>query len=132
MSTFTVAVTEMKPSRAAVYGKYSIEDEARLPGMAAAIERDMRAAMVERIDRSIFIGDSGANENTADIVGLRTAGISEKTLTQANKIKADKIVELFVDFVDGQYASSLGDVRIVSSVGANKLWAVYGPQFHGL
>ena len=122
-STYTIAVTEMKPSRAAVYGKYSIEDEARLPGMSAAIERDMRAAMVERIDRSIFIGDSGANEGTADIVGLRTAGISEKTLTQANKIKADKTLELFVDFVDGQYASSMGDVRIVSSVGSNKLWS---------
>ena len=122
-STYTIAVTEMKPSRATVYGKYSIEDEARLPGMAAAIERDMRAAMVERIDRSIFIGDTGANENTADITGLQTAGISEKTLTQANKIKADKTLELFVDFVDGRYASSLGDVRIVSSVGANKLWS---------
>ena len=61
-STYTVAITEMKPARAAVHGKYSIEDEARLPGLADAIIRDMRAAMVERIDRSIFIGDAGANE----------------------------------------------------------------------
>ena len=72
-------------SRAAVYGKYSIEDEARLPGMAAAIERDMMAAMVERIDRSIFVGDSGANEGTADIIGLSHASISEKTLTQSEQ-----------------------------------------------
>ena len=36
-STYTIAVTEIKPSRHAVYGVYSIEDNARLPGMADAI-----------------------------------------------------------------------------------------------
>ena len=126
-STYTVAITEMKPARAAVHGKYSIEDEARLPGLADAIIRDMRAAMVERIDRSIFIGDAGANENTADIVGLQTAGIGEATLTQANKIKADKTLELFLDYVDGIYAAAMGDVRIVATVGSNKLW---GSKIH--
>ena len=39
--TYTVDVTEMKPTRNAVHGVYSIEDELRLPGIAAAIERDM-------------------------------------------------------------------------------------------
>ena len=33
-STYTIAVTEIKPSRHAVYGVYSIEDNARLPGMS--------------------------------------------------------------------------------------------------
>ena len=57
-STYTIAVTEIKPSRAAINGKYSIEDDLRLPGMADAIERDMRAAMSEDVDRTIFLGDS--------------------------------------------------------------------------
>ena len=50
-STYTVAVTEMKPSRAAVHGIFSIEDDLRLPGLSDAIERDMRAAMTETIDQ---------------------------------------------------------------------------------
>ena len=70
---YTATVTELKPTRNAVHGVYSIEDNARLPGLADAIGRDMRAAMVERIDRTIFVGDDGANENTADITGLTTA-----------------------------------------------------------
>ena len=42
-TTYSVAVAEMKPTRHAVHGVYSIEDDMRLPGMADAIERDMRA-----------------------------------------------------------------------------------------
>ena len=120
--TYTVAVTELKPTRNSVHGLYSIEDDARLPGLAGAIMRDMRNAMVSRIDRTVFVGDAGANEGTADITGLQTAGVSEKTLTQANKVKADKTLEAFVDFVDGIHAGSMDDVRIIASVGSNKLW----------
>ena len=121
-STYTVAVTEIKPARRAVHGIYSIEDNARLPGLADAIQRDMSAAMSETVDRVCFNGDNGANENSADITGLRTAGVSESTLTQANKVKADELVKFFLAYVDGQYAASLADVRIVSSVGSNQLW----------
>ena len=56
-STYTVAVSEIKPTRHAVHGIYSIEDELRLPGMAAAIERDMAMATVESIDKAIFSGE---------------------------------------------------------------------------
>ena len=121
--TYTVAVTELKPTRNSVHGLYSIEDDARLPGLASAIMRDMRSAMVAQIDKTIFVGDSGANEGTADIVGLSTAGISEKTLTQANKVKGDELVKAFVAYVDGVHATSLSDLRIVSTVGSNVLWA---------
>ena len=72
-STYSVDVVELKPSRAAVHGIYSIEDDLRLPGLADAIQRDMRSAMTERIDRKIFLGDDGANEDVADITGLNTA-----------------------------------------------------------
>ena len=122
-STYTIAVTEIKPSRAAVNGKYSIEDEQRLPGMADAIERDMREAMAEDVDRSIFLGDSGANEASGDITGFNTyASIAEPTLTQANKVMADETLKVFLTQLDGQYATSLADLRIVASKGANTLW----------
>ena len=127
--TYTVAVTEIKPARRAVHGVYSIEDDARLPGLGAAIERDMRMAMVESVDLAVFNGDSGANEDIADIVGMKTAGITEATLTQANSKKADEVLKFFLEYVDGQYANSLGDVRIVASVGTNVLWygSVHAP-----
>ena len=121
-STYTVAVTEIKPARRAVHGIYSIEDDMRLPGLADAIERDMRMAMVESVDLAVFKGDSGANENSADILGMQTAGIVEAELTQGNKVKADEVLKFFLAYVDGQYAASLSDVRIVTSVGANTLW----------
>ena len=121
-STYTFAVTEIKPARRAVHGIYSIEDDMRLPGMADAIERDMRAGMTESIDLAVFKGDAGANENTADITGMQTAGITEFTLTQANKVKGDETLKAFLAHVDGSYASQLADVRIVASVGSNVLW----------
>ena len=120
--TYTAVVTEIKPARRAVHGVYSIEDDARLPGIAAAIERDMRMAMVESVDLAVFNGDGGANETTADIVGMKTAGITEATLTQTNKAKADETLKFFLEYVDGKYAASLSDVRIVTSVGANVYW----------
>ena len=122
-STYTVGVQEMKPTRAAVNGKYSIEDDLRLPGMADAIERDMRAAMAEDVDRTIFLGDSGANEDVGDITGFNTyASVGEATLTQANKVKADETLKAFLAQLDGVYAASLADLRVVASRGANTLW----------
>ena len=53
---------------------------------------------------------------------MQTAGITEATITQANKVKGDELVKAFLAYVDGQYAASLSDVRIVSSVGSNQLW----------
>ena len=61
-ATITATVTEIKPTRNAVSATYSIEDNARLPGFAEAIGRDLSAAMTEKIDRTIFVGDTGANE----------------------------------------------------------------------
>ena len=120
--TYTVKVTEIKPARRAVHGVYSIEDDARLPGLSAAIERDMRMAMVESVDLAVFNGDANANEDGADVVGLQTAAVTEATLTIAKSKKADDVLKFFLEYVDGQYAASLSDVRIVASVGTNVLW----------
>ncbi len=120
--TYTVAVTELRPTRNAIHGIYSIEDELRLPGLSEAIIRDMRAQTMESLDKAVFKGDNGANENSADITGFQTAGITEKTITQAHKVKGDELLKAFLAYIDGQYASSMEDVRIVASVGSNTLW----------
>ena len=121
-TTYTVAVTELKPTRHAVHGIYSIEDDMRLPGMADAIERDMRAGLVDSVDLACFNGDDSATGTDSDIVGMQTASITETTLTQAEKILAFDTIEEFADLIDGRYAASMGDLNIVASVGANKVW----------
>ena len=121
-SVYSVSVSELKPSRSAVHGVYTVEDEMRLPGLSEAILRDMRAGLTDAIDKAIFIGDAGANENTADIAGFQTAGIDETTLTQANKVKGDKTLEAFVGYVDGVYAAMPEDLRVIAAQGANALW----------
>ena len=121
-STYSFTVSELKPTRNAVHGIYSIEDHARVPGLSDAIMRDMRAGIVEKVDRTIFRGGDGANEDTADIAGLETLVIGEQTITQTNKVKADKTLEAFLSFVDGIYAAFLADLSVVAAVGANTLW----------
>ena len=80
-------------------------------------------AIVDAVDAAIFKGDSGANENVADITGLQTAAsIVERTLTQANKIKGPETLAEFLALVDGKHAADMPDIRTVASVGANTLW----------
>ena len=121
--TWTVAVTELKPTRHGIRTLFSSEDVALVPALEEAIQRDIRAAMVYGMDRAIFLGDDGATGNDADIVGLQTAGITEVTLKQSDKVKADKVLSTFLGMVDGLHAESLGDLRVVASVGANNLFS---------
>ena len=120
--TLGVSVTEVKPTRRALHFVYSIEDAARLPGLADAIQRDMRMAMVEDVDKAVFVGDTGAAGTDADITGFITAGIQEITLSQANKVKGDETLKLLAALIDGQYAAVPEDLRIVTAEGANTLW----------
>ena len=123
-AAWTVSVVEMKPKRNAVRLVFSIEDTARIPGLEAALTRDLRMAMVEGVDRSIFIGDAGATGTDADIVGLTTAaGLTAVEITQTNKVKPAETLAAFTSLIDGIHANSLSDLRVVSSVGAWRLWA---------
>ena len=119
--TLGVTVVEFKPTRHHAYATYSIEDVARLPGLADAILRDMRNQIVDGVDRAIFLG-AAATGTEADIAGLNTLAITEKTLTQTNKVKADETLKVFAELIDGQYAASPADLRIVVSEGINQLW----------
>ena len=121
-AAYTVGVTELKPKRQAVHTIFSVEDAMRLPGLEEAITRDLRGAVVDAVDKAVFIGDATANPNAGDIVGFTTAGINEVTITQANKILTAGVISEFAGLVDGQYAAGMGDLRLVLSVGANKLW----------
>ena len=121
-TAWTVGVVEMKPKRNAATLKFSIEDTARIPGLESALTRDLRMALTEGVDRAIFLGDSGATPNAGDIVGLQTAAIDETTLTQTNKIKGPETLSAFLALIDGIHATTLGDLNVVSAVGAYRLW----------
>ena len=122
-AVWTVGVTEMKPSRNSVRAIFTREDAARLPGLEAALQRDLRMALADGIDAAIFKGDSGANADAADVTGLMTAdGITEKTLTQAAKLKPAPTTMAFAELIDGKHAATPADLRIVASVPANTLW----------
>ena len=122
-SAWTIGVTELKPTRNATRLLFSIEDAARIPGLESALTRDLRMALVEGVDRAIFLGDGGANENSADITGLTTAAnVVEATITQASKVLGPGTLESFTGLVDGIHAMGLGDLNVVASVGAWRLW----------
>ena len=121
-SAWTIAVSELRPTRKAIHVVYSEEDRMRIPGLSDSLERDMRMAMTERCDRTIFIGDAGANEASADITGLTTAAITEATITQADKVKGPETLAEFAGMIDGIHAAGFGDLRVVTSVGAWRLW----------
>ena len=122
-AAWTVSASELKPTRNAVHLVFSREDAARLPGLEDALTRDLRMGLMDAVDLAVFEGDTGASGTDADITGLQTAAsVVEKTLTQANKVKGPNTLQAFVELIDGIHAIGPGDLRIVSSVGANTLW----------
>ena len=122
-TAWTVSVTELKPTRNAVRAIFTEEDAHRLPMVEEALRRDLSMALMEGVDRAIFLGDSGANENVADITGLSTAtGVVEKTLTQAAKATANDPLEAFISLIDGKHATESADLMIAMAVGANSYW----------
>ena len=112
----------MTPKRNAVRLLFSIEDAARIPGRESALTRDLRMALVEGVDRAVFLGDAGATGTDADIVGLNTAAVTENMVTQANKILGPGTLAAFTGLVDGVHAMTLADLKVIAAVGAWRLW----------
>ena len=123
-TAWTIGVTELKPKRNAVRLLFNIEDTARIPGLESALTRDLRMALTEGVDRTIFLGDDAADPNAGDIVGLTTAsGLVEKTITQAGKISGSNVLQVFAELIEGKAAMMPSDLKAVFAVGANTLWS---------
>ncbi|MDE0705862.1 MAG: hypothetical protein OXH59_19290 [Rhodospirillaceae bacterium] len=122
-AAWTVGVVDATPKRGGVRAVFSTEDAERLPGLEPALRRDLQMALTEGVDRAIFIGADGGGADTADITGLtQVTGLTEKTLTQANKVKGPETLQALLSLVDGVYALDEGDLNIVASVPAATLW----------
>ena len=123
VAPWTFGVIELKPTRNSVHAVFSREDDLRTPGLQDALTRDLRMALVDAVDLAVFEGDSGANEDGADITGLQTAAdVVEQTITQALKIKGVDVLSTFAAMIDGKHATAGSDLRVVLSVGAQRLW----------
>ena len=123
IATWSIDVSELKPTRNSVHAVFSREDDLRNPGLQAALTRDLRMAVSDAVDLAVFEGDTGANEDTADITGLQTAAdVVEEELMQAEKVKGADVLGAFAAMIDGKHATSGSDLRTVLSVGAQRLW----------
>ena len=123
-AAWTVGVTEARPKRASVRAVFTLEDAARMPGLEDALRRDLGMALMDHLDKSVFVGDAGPSTAAYKIVGLNTAAnVAERSITQNNKIKSIETLTEFAALVDGVYASGFGDLGIVAAVGAWRLWA---------
>ncbi|MCY4479868.1 MAG: hypothetical protein OXB97_08220 [Rhodospirillales bacterium] len=121
-AAWTIGVSELKPTRNTVRLVFNTEDEARVPMLEEALNRDLRMALTEGVDRAIFLGDAGATGTDADIVGFSTATITEHEITQAEKVTAAGSLAPFMAMVDGIHATMVEDLRCVLAVGALRLW----------
>ena len=120
---WTVGVTTLDPTRKSVRALFNKEDDLRLPGLEDGLIRELRMALAEAVDRSIFIGDDGATPNAGDITGLQTtANVVEKTITQNNKVKGPETLAEFAALIDGKHATTPAELQMVAAVGANTLW----------
>ena len=121
---WTIGVKTAEPSRHGARAVFNIEDAARVPMLESAISRDLRSALVESMDRAMFIGDANSDEDAiADITGLQTApGVVENTVTQTAKLTMAGALGAFGDFIDGKHSASPEDLGIVLSVGSLQLW----------
>ena len=120
---WTVGVTNLLPVRASVRAVFTEEDAMRLPGLEEALRRDLSMALTEGVDRSIFLGDAGADENRADVTGLvSAANIVEATINQTGKVAVATVRGAFAGMIDGVHASMVDDLKVVLAVGANTLW----------
>ena len=123
VAAWTAGVTELKPTRNAVHAVFSREDDLRNPGLQDALTRDLRMALMDAVDLAIFEGDADADEDTADITGLKTAAdVVEEEIAQAAKVKGADVLLAFAGLIDGKHATAGSDLRTVLSVGAQRLW----------
>ena len=120
----TVGVAEQRPKRNSAHIVFSMEDSYRMPGLEAALRRDMADAVAENVDLAVFLGStSQGSASVADIVGLNTAAnVVEKEIVQLDKVKGAATLAVFAQLIDGVHATMPEDLRIVASVGANTLW----------
>ena len=109
-ATFTPKV--LKPRRLQASYLFRIEDMAELAGMEEALRDDLSNAMAEQLDKAVLTDD----ETTAS--GLNEVSGFIDNITETDKSTAvvtfNDFIELYADQVDGRYAQSTTDVKVLT------------------
>ena len=126
VAAWTAAAVQATPKRLAAAANLTAEDMIRLPGLEAAMVADLRAALIERADRTVLLGDATADGTDSDIDGLAGSTLAAAVdITQSAKASgfgAASVLASFASMLDGIHAHSPGDLRILMSVPAMTLW----------
>ena len=98
---------------------FQVEDLATLSGMESALRSDLRSAMREKMDQRIIRG----NGNAPEVDGLLGATAARGGLPDAADpgavVDEDDILGTFLDNVDGKYATSPGQIRVLVDTETN-------------
>ena len=123
-ATFTTAT--LTPKRLSARYVWRVEDVAKLAGLEAALQRDLSRVMAEHMDYSILMGDTDATGTAADIEGL-TADTNVDTIdidfysgaAEPYGIEVEKVMRAFSAQVDGYYARTMQEMRILIAAHIN-------------
>ena len=106
-TTFVSAA--LSPGRGTARVIYNIEDAARLSGMGDSVREDLRGVAGELVDAQVIAG----NGTAPNINGFYSA-LTATPATNPNAVSDwDDLVKLVSSNVDGRYALTAGDVRLL-------------------
>ena len=121
-AAWTTSAPAAEPKRIAAAVNIAGADMMRLPMLEEALTADLRASLVERMDRVVILGDTGANEDTADIAGLAGSTLSTAVeITQSNKVLGSGWLAALAGMLDGIAAAEPSDLAALVSVPAMTL-----------
>ena len=126
-ATFTPKA--LTPLRLTARYLFSIEDAARLRGMEAALRDDLRAALRDQLDKQVIAGDGTAPNVGGFLAAAANGGLAAQADPGA-AIAFGSLTSLFSDQVDGLYARTVNDVRVL--IGEASYRVIVGLQSNGI
>ena len=126
-ATFTPKA--LTPIRLTARYLFSIEDAARLRGMESALRNDLRAAMRDQLDKQVISGDGDAPNVSGFLAAAAKGGLAAEA-DPGNAIAFGGVTSLFADQVDGLYAKTVNDVRML--IGEKSYQTIIGLQSNGI
>ena len=106
-TTGSFSAEVLTPARLQASFFYSREDRARFAGMDAALRQNLNEALSDGLDEQVVAGDDGLLEGT-NLANNNVSAVTSYALYRSQLAWAR---------VDGKYASSAGDLRIVMGSG---------------
>ena len=107
-TTGSFSADVLAPSRLQAAFFYSREDRARFVGMDAALRENLSDALSDALDKQILAGD--------DEGLLHSTNLANHNVNAASAY-ADYVSDFAYSRVDGKYASTVGEIRIVMGSG---------------